>query len=82
MWIKSNKSDLVSMRMWVQSLASLRGIAESCGIGRRHSSDPAVLRLWHKPAVAAPIQPLAWELPYAIGVALKTNKQKQTHRSM
>ena len=27
--------------------------------------------LWRKPADAAPIQPLAWELPYALSVALK-----------
>ena len=24
--------------------------------------DPALLWLWHKPAAAAPIQPLVWEL--------------------
>ena len=28
------------------------------------------LWLWHRLATAAPIQPLAWELPYAVGVAL------------
>ena len=49
-----------------------------CGVGHRPGSDPALLRLWCKPAVVAPIRPLAWELPYAEGVALKskTNKQK------
>ena len=35
-----------------------------------------VLWLWYRLAVAAPIQPLAWELPYAIGVALKRQKEK------
>ena len=25
------------------------GIAMSCGVGRRHDSDPALLRLWHRP---------------------------------
>ena len=43
----------------------------SCGVGRRHSSDPALLWLWCRPAAVAPIQPLAWELPYAAAVALK-----------
>ena len=43
----------------------------SCGGGHRHGSDPALLWLWHRPAATAPIQPMAWELPYAIGVAFK-----------
>ena len=28
----------------------------------------------------APIQPLAWELPYDVGVAPKTPKNKQTNK--
>ena len=43
----------------------------SCGVGCRHSSDTALLWLWRRPAAAAKIQPLAWELPYATGAALK-----------
>ena len=35
-----------------------------------------MLWLWHGPATAAPIQPLARELPYAIGAALKTKNKK------
>ena len=45
-------------------------IAMSCGVGRRHSLDPALL--WHWLAAAALIPPLAWELPYAAHVALKS----------
>ena len=45
-----------------------------CGVGHRPGSDPALLRLWCKPAVVAPICPLAWEPPYATGVALKRQK--------
>ena len=52
----------------------------SCGVGRRHGSDLALLWLWHRPAVVAPIQPLAWQPPYAVVEALKkrqkTKKQK------
>ena len=33
--------------------------------------DPALLWLWCRLAAAAQIQPLAWELPYATGAALK-----------
>ena len=41
----------------------------SCGVGRRRGSDPALLWLWCRPVATAPIQPLAWEPPYAAGVA-------------
>ena len=46
----------------------------SCGVGRRCSSDPALLWLWCRPAAITLIRPLAWELPYDAGVALKKNK--------
>ena len=49
----------------------------SCGIGRRHGSDPALLYLWHRQVAAALIQPLAWKTPYAMGVALKSKKKKK-----
>ena len=46
----------------------------SCGVGRRHGSDLALLWLWCRPAAIAPIRPLAWEPPYATGEALKRQK--------
>ena len=46
----------------------------NCGVGCRHSSDPEWL--WRRPAAADPIQPLVWELLYALGMAIK--KQKKT----
>ena len=49
----------------------------SRGVGHRGGSDPALLWLWCRPAAAALIQPLAWELPYAVGVALKRKKKKK-----
>ena len=36
--------------------------------------DPALLWLWCRPSAAAPMQSLAWELPYAAGAALKRQK--------
>jgi len=54
----------------------------SCGVGCRRGSDPALLRFWHRPVATAPIQPLAWEPPYAAGVALeKAKRQKQTNKT-
>ena len=45
-------------------------IAVSHDLGHRHSLDLPLLWLWSRPAAAAPIQPLAFELPYAMGAAL------------
>ena len=36
-----------------------------------------LLWLWCRPAAAAPIQLLAWDLSYAAGVALKSKKKKK-----
>ena len=36
-----------------------------------------MLWLWHRPAAAALIRPLAWEPPYAMGVALKKNNNNK-----
>ena len=43
----------------------------SCGVGHRLGLDLVLLWLWHRLVATAPVQPLAWELPYAAGVALK-----------
>ena len=44
-------------------------------VGHRRSSDPALLWLLCRPAAAAPIWPVAWELPYATHSALKRKKK-------
>ena len=41
----------------------------TCGVVCRCGSD-----LWHMPGATAPFQPLAWEPPYAVGVALEKTK--------
>ena len=47
----------------------------SYGVGLRNGSDLELLWLWPRLAAAALIGPLAWKLPYAIGVALKSKKK-------
>ena len=47
----------------------------SSGIGRRRGSDPLLLWLCCRTVALAPIQPLALEPPYAVGVALKKTKK-------
>ena len=49
----------------------------TCGVDCRWGSDPKLLWLWWRPAAVVPIPPLAWELPYAMGVALKRKKKKK-----
>ena len=46
----------------------------SCGVGRRHGLDLALLWLWHRLAAMAPIRPLAWEPPYEAGAAQQMAK--------
>ena len=54
----------------------------SCGVGRRRGLDLAWLWLWRRPAAIAWIRPLAWEPPYAVGVALKGQKRQKKKKSV
>ena len=55
----------------------------SCGVGRRRGSDPVLLWLWHRPEATAPIRPLPWEPPHAMGAALgKAKRQKKKKKKM
>ena len=49
----------------------------SCGVGCRCGSDLVFLWLWYRLAAVAPIQPLAWEPPCVMHVALKSQKKKK-----
>ena len=49
----------------------------SCGVGHRFGSNPELLWLLCRPAAMAPIQPLAWEHPYARCGPKKTKKEKE-----
>ena len=72
---------LGTMRLWVQSLASLSGLRiQSCGelwyrSQTRLGSQVAVAVA--RAAAVALIGPLAWEPPYAAGAALKSQKKKK-----
>ena len=59
------------MRTWIQSLASLSGLRiQPC------------CELWCRLAAAAPIQPQAWELSYAVHAALKDQKKKKKKKGI
>ena len=49
----------------------------SCGVSCRRGSGPAWLWLWHRLVATALIEPLSWELSYAVGVALKDQKERK-----
>ena len=59
------------------SVGERSGIAMNCGVGHRRSSDLAWLWLWCRLAATAPIRPLAWEPPFAMGAALKIQKDEK-----
>ena len=54
----------------------------SYGVGHRCGSDPTLLWWWCRPEAAAPIRPLIWEPPYAVGVALKRQKIKKKEKEI
>ena len=53
----------------------------SFSVGYRHGLYPTLLWLWHRLAAVAQIPPLVWELPYAMGAALKSKKKKKKKKS-
>ena len=84
MWINNNKPGVPVVAQWLKNptrnhevAGSIPDLAVSHGVGRRHGSDPMLLWLWRRPATAAPIRPLAWELPYAAGAAQEMAERKK-----
>ena len=79
-------TQLGSMRTQVQSLASLSGLEIwlCCELWCRSQMwlRSSIAALWYRPAVLAPIRPLAWQLPYATDVALKKKKKKKKKNTM
>ena len=53
----------------------------SCGVGHRQGLDLVLLWLWCRLAATAPIPPLAWEPPDAVGAALKRQEKKKEKKS-
>ena len=60
------------------TLVNPKEAASAAYVGYRCGSDPVLL--WCRPAATAPIQPLAWEFPYAAGAALKSKKNKNKNK--
>ena len=56
----------------------------SCGVGCRRGLDPTLLWLWlwRRLAATTLIQPLAWEPPYAVGMAPKRQKDQKKKKKI
>ena len=69
------------MRLRVRSLALLSGLGtQHCHelwCRSQTQLDLTLLCLWYRPAASALIEPLAWEPPYAVGAALRGQKDKK-----
>ena len=64
-----------------QQIKNLTSVHEYAGLAaascHRLGSDLVLLWLWCRPTAAAPIQSLAWDPPYAAGVAPKRERKKK-----
>ena len=56
-------------------------MAMSCAVGHRYGLDLVLLWLWCRPAAAARVQTLAWELPYSVGRTVKRKEKKKKKES-
>ena len=66
-----NRSSLCS-----SVVTNLTNIYEDAGLipdPTQWVKDPALLRLWCRPAAMVPTEPFAWELPCATGTSLRKN---------
>ena len=79
LWLSCLQTWLVSMRMWVWSLALLSGLSiQHCHeLWCRSQSSSDLALLWCRPVATALMRPIAWELPYAKRLAVKSENKKQ-----
>ena len=54
----------------------------SCSVGHRCGLYLVLLCLWRRPEAAALILPLAWELPYAAGAAIRRQNTKNKQKTV
>ena len=67
---------------WVPDPACLYGGTSSIPGSAQGVKDLVLLHLWHRLQFWAQIPPLAWELPYVMGVAEKEKEKLKCNQSL
>ena len=70
--IHKDAGSIPGLIQWVKG----SNVASSCRIGQRPVLDLALLGCGVGQWLTAPIQPLAWEIPYSMGASLERQKKK------
>ena len=68
---------ILGLAKWVNDPALLQATTKV--VDHRGTSKLLLPWLWHRPAAAAAIQPLAQELPYVTGGTVNRKKKKKTY---
>ena len=86
LWLSGNEPDLYAwghgFNPWPCSVGEGSVISMSCSTDCKWGLDPALLWLCCRPAAAASIWPLAWELPYATGAVLESQNQPTKQKNL
>ena len=79
-----HQEPVVELLLWLSGLRTQYSVCGDVGLilclaqwvkGCRYCLGPVLPWLWCRPAAAAPIRPLAWELPYAAEAAIQRKKK-------